>query len=163
MRIPRIAGVGPSRLFRDRRIPLIGTTCILLTLLLAPYSSAAGPLLDAAFQAADRIVLVPACAAASEQGEAAAAVRESRRLWTLGGLANGLLVFFVPLQPLMAHTTSAAPPEEILAGTDPATLDCFSNGYERGAKRLRKRSAWTGWGIGTAIIMTWVMATLERT
>ena len=96
------------------------------------------------------------CGAAAADGSADADARQGTGGWFVGGLL--LAPFFVPIVPILAHTTDPTPPADALAGIDRADLDCYTLGYAGRAKDKRVRAAWIGYGASVALWLAVVAA-----
>ena len=133
--------------------PCLGTVFVLLLTLLV-LGAAAGPVLESALRAADRVTITPMkCADADASGGVAATGRRWPVFWFGGSWTAGSLL--VPVVPLFARR-DREPPDEVLAVVPPATVDCFRKGYQRADKRRRVRAAWAGWAIGAALAGTFI-------
>ena len=132
-----------------------GILVALLLMTMPVPASAAGPLLESALRAADRVRMTPTtCADAGTAGELAANGRRWPVGWFAGSMAQG--IYLVPFVPWFAHR-DREPPDEVLADVAPPTMECFTNGYKQADKRRRVRAAWTGWAISAALAGTWIV------
>lgn len=112
----------------------------------------AGPILESAM----RLGVKPArqaqpadCQAAARSGEAEGRARQGSGGWFAGGLL--LSPFFVPIMPIVAHTSDPTPPVDALSGLAREDLDCYTTGYVRAAKGRRVRASWIGYGVSIGL------------
>lgn len=97
--------------------------------------SYAGPILESAMRLGvkpARLAQPADCQAAARNGEAEGRARQGSGGWFAGGLL--LSPFFVPIMPIVAHTSDPTPPVDALSGVSRDDLDCYTTGYVRAAK-----------------------------
>ncbi len=126
---------------------------MLLVFLSAASPCAAGPLLESALRAADRIVPSEpiGCAAAGE-----IAANERRRAWQWFAASAANAIYVIPVVPLFAHA-DREPPAEVLTDVPPADLECFTEAYRARATRRRAVAAWTGWAVSLASLVAYMV------
>ena len=113
----------------------------------------AGPILESALRLgvkpAQREAQPTDCQAAARDGEADGRARQGSGGWFAGGLL--LSPFFVPIMPIVAHTSDPTPPVEALSGIARDDLNCYTTGYVRAAKGRRVRASWIGYGVSIGL------------
>ena len=123
----------------------------------------AGPIIESAM----RLAVTPAqregqptdCQAAARNGEDDGRARQGSGGWFAGGLL--LSPFFVPIMPIVAHTSDPTPPVDALSGIARDDLDCYTTGYVRAAKGRRVRASWIGYGVSIGLWTAVVAAAIS--
>ncbi len=112
-----------------------------------------GPILQSAARHAARMTLAGGqqtdCQIAAGQGEQDGRIRQGSGGWFAGGLL--LTPFFVPIMPIVAHTSDPTPPADALSGISRDDMACYTTGYVRVAKGKRVKSAWIGYGVSAGL------------
>lgn len=122
-----------------------------------PSGVSAGPILDSALRSAARILPAggqptsepPTCQQLAQQGEQDGRARQGQGGWLAGGLL--LSPFFVPIMPIVAHTTEPTPASDALGDIERGDIGCYTTGYVRAAKGKRIRASWIGYGVSVAL------------
>ncbi|MCY4027877.1 MAG: hypothetical protein OXH75_16390 [Acidobacteria bacterium] len=126
-----------------------------IALLVVPSGATAGPILESALRAADGIVPASGqsqprtCQQIAVMGEQDGRARQGMGGWFAGGLL--LSPFFVPIMPIVAHTTEPVPASDALADLERDDIGCYTTGYVRAAKGKRVRASWIGYGVSIAL------------
>lgn len=132
-----------------------------------PSGVSAGPILDSALRSAARIMPgagqptsePPTCQRLAQQGEQDGRARQGQGGWFAGGLL--LSPLFVPIMPIVAHTTEPTPASDALADIERGDIGCYTTGYVRAAKGKRIRASWIGYGVSVALWATLVGTALS--
>ena len=122
-----------------------------------PSGVSAGPILDSALRATARVTPAgmqpvgepPTCQQLARQGEQDGRARQGQGGWFAGGLL--LSPLFVPIMPIVAHTTEPTPASDALADLQRDDIGCYTTGYVRAAKGKRIRASWIGYGVSIAL------------
>lgn len=112
----------------------------------------AGPILESAMRLGvkpARLEMQPTECQAARSGEEDGRARQGSGGWFAGGLL--LSPFFVPIMPIVAHTSDPTPPVEALSGIGRDDLNCYTTGYVRAAKGRRVRASWIGYGVSIGL------------
>ena len=140
---------------------------VAIVAVILPSGVSAGPILDSALRAATRVTpsgiravsQQPSCQQLAQQGEQDGRTRQGQGGWLAGGLL--LSPFFVPIMPIVAHTTEPTPASDALADLERDDIGCYTTGYVRAAKGKRIRASWIGYGISMALWAVLVGVTLS--
>ncbi len=124
------------------------------------HATERGPILESAARHAARMTLSRAqqtdCQVAARQGEQNGRARQGSVGWFAGGLL--LTPFFVPIMPILAHTSDPTPPADTLSGISRNDMSCYTTGYVRVAKGKRVKAAWIGYAVSAGLWATLVSA-----
>lgn len=132
-------------------------TLIAIVSVILPSGVSAGPILDSALRSAARVMPAgiqpageqPTCQQLAQRGEQDGRARQGQGGWLAGGLL--LSPFFVPIMPIVAHTTEPTPASDALADIERNDVGCYTTGYVRAAKGKRIRASWIGYGVSIAL------------
>ena len=134
---------------------LMRIVVLILLVALSGSTATAGPILAWARRAAARHALTAsgiqpnACQVAAQHGEADGRARQGQGGWFAGGLLFS--PFFIPIMPIVAHTTEPTPAADALSGIAREDLSCYTTGYVRTARGKRVRASWIGYGVSFAM------------
>ena len=132
---------------------LLATLAIIGCLTGPLHATERGPILESAARHAARMTLSRGqqtdCQAAARQGEQDGRARQGSGGWFAGGLL--LTPFFVPIMPIVAHTSDPTPPADALSGISRNDMNCYTTGYVRVAKGKRVKAAWIGYGVSAGL------------